>query len=153
MTNGNKKKKKSGGIWVWLLIFAFGLISQQAENPEFRRFFRRFGNSFDLDSPAVFGIAGAVVLGVFLFVLIRGLSAAIRRQAESAPTEKPRSRHTASQEFPVPDAHCVVCETTGEDHFARDKILRIQQLDDWLKNGLIDRAEYKVLKDRFEKDL
>ena len=106
MTNGNKKKKKSGGIWVWLLIFAFGLISQQAENPEFRRFFRRFGNSFDLDSPAVFGIAGAVVLGVFLFVLIRGLSAAIRRQAESAPTEKPQPPYGLAG---VSGSRCPLC--------------------------------------------
>ena len=52
-----------------------------------------------------------------------------------------------------PDAPCVVCEHTGEDHLARDKQNRIRQLDDWLKSGLIDRAEYAVLKDRYERDM
>ncbi len=39
----------------------------------------------------------------------------------------------------------------GLDHFARDKARRIAQLDEWLKNGLIDKAEYHVLKDRFQR--
>ena len=55
--------------------------------------------------------------------------------------------------FVKPDAPCIVCEHTGEDHLERDKRNRIRQLDDWLKTGLIDRSEYRVLKDRFERDL
>ena len=55
--------------------------------------------------------------------------------------------------FVKPDAPCIVCEHTGEDHLERDKQNRIRQLDDWLKTGLIDRSEYRVLKDRFERDL
>ena len=40
----------------------------------------------------------------------------------------------------------------GEDHFRRDKRTRIAQLDDWLKNGLIDRKEYNELKKRYMQD-
>ena len=58
-----------------------------------------------------------------------------------------------SKSFVKPDAPCIVCEHTGEDHLERDKQNRIRQLDDWLKTGLIDRNEYRVLKDRFERDL
>lgn len=43
--------------------------------------------------------------------------------------------------------------SAGEDHFQRDKRKRIEQLDDWLKNGLIDRREYKELKRRYLEDL
>ena len=42
--------------------------------------------------------------------------------------------------------------SSGEDHFQRDKRKRIEQLDDWLKNGLIDRREYNELKRRYQED-
>ena len=42
---------------------------------------------------------------------------------------------------------------TGEDHFAHDKAQRIAQLDDFLKNGIIDKAEYRTLRDRYERNL
>lgn len=53
----------------------------------------------------------------------------------------------------VPDAACVVCDNTGEDHFAHDKAQRIAQLDDFLKNGIIDKAEYRTLRERYERGL
>ena len=42
--------------------------------------------------------------------------------------------------------------SSGEDHFERDKRKRIEQLDDWLKNGLIDRREYNELKRRYREE-
>lgn len=53
----------------------------------------------------------------------------------------------------MPDAACVVCDNTGEDHFAHDKAQRIAQLDDFLKNGIIDKAEYRTLHERYERGL
>ena len=53
----------------------------------------------------------------------------------------------------VPDAACVVCDNTGEDHFAHDKAQRIAQLDAFLKNGIIDKAEYRTLHERYERGL
>lgn len=53
----------------------------------------------------------------------------------------------------MPDAACVVCDNTGEDHFAHDKAQRIAQLDTFLKNGIIDKAEYRLLRERYERGL
>ena len=52
-----------------------------------------------------------------------------------------------------PDAACVVCDNTGEDHFVHDKAQRIAQLEDFLKNGIIDKAEYRTMRDRYERGL
>ena len=53
----------------------------------------------------------------------------------------------------MPDAACVVCDNTGEDHFAHYKAQRIAQLDGFLKNGIIDKAEYRTLRERYERGL
>ncbi len=60
---------------------------------------------------------------------------------------------SAQRDFRAPEAPCIVCEQTGEDHFQRDKARRIAQLDDWLKNGIIDREEYRVMKDRYQRGI
>ena len=64
-----------------------------------------------------------------------------------------RLAHAAKRDFRPPEASCIVCENTGDDHFQRDKARRIAQLDDWLKNGLIDRSEYLVMKDRYQRGI
>ena len=58
-----------------------------------------------------------------------------------------------SKSFTKPETYCAVHDHSGEDHLAHDKAQRIRQLDEWLKNGLIDRNEYRVLKSRYERDL
>ncbi len=84
-------------------------------------------------------------------------------QAQDAPF-RPAPPKSAAQRFAapprrpmpppdVPDAACVVCDNTGEDHFAHDKAQRIAQLDEFLKNGIIDKAEYRTLRDRYERGL
>ncbi len=84
-------------------------------------------------------------------------------QAQDAPFRpaSPQSHAQRSAALPrrnapppdVPDAACVVCDNTGEDHFAHDKAQRIAQLEDFLKNGIIDKAEYRTLRDRYERGL
>ena len=66
-------------------------------------------------------------------------------QAQRAP------RHPLPPD--MPDAACVVCDNTGEDHFAHDRAQRIAQLDTFLKNGIIDKAEYRTLRERYERGL
>lgn len=72
------------------------------------------------------------------------------RARPSFATRRPDPR---SRSFVKPDAPCIVCENTGENHLERDKQNRIRQLDDWLKTGLIDRKEYYILKERYQRDL
>lgn len=84
-------------------------------------------------------------------------------QAQDAPYRPASPRQTEPQRSvpprrpmpppDVPDAACVVCDNTGEDHFAHDKAQRIAQLDDFLKNGIIDKAEYRTLRERYERGL
>ena len=84
-------------------------------------------------------------------------------QAQDAPYRPAPPKGGAAQrniqpQRPMPppdvsDAACVVCDNTGEDHFAHDKAQRIAQLDDFLKNGIIDKAEYRLLRDRYERGL
>ena len=77
----------------------------------------------------------------------------MHRPAPSMQRRTPSLTHLAHRDFTAPEAPCIVCENTGEDHFQRDKVRRIKQLDDWLKNGIIGREEYRVLKDRYERGI
>ena len=97
---------------------------------------------------------------VILVVLLLTLRSATRRKAEiDQPMTAARTsaavqrRDPRTKSFTQPESYCVVCDHTGEDHFQRDKNSRIAQLDEWLKNGLIDREEYKVMKSLYERDL
>lgn len=80
-------------------------------------------------------------------------SVELHRPAPSMQRRTPSVTHSAQRDFSAPDAPCIVCEQTGEDHFQRDKARRIAQLDIWLKNGIIGREEYRVLKDRYERGI
>lgn len=72
-------------------------------------------------------------------------------QAQDAPQRSVPPRRSMPPD--MLDAACVVCDNTGEDHFAHDKAQRIAQLDDFLKNGIIDKAEYRTLRERYERGL
>ena len=80
-------------------------------------------------------------------------SVELHRPAPSMKRQATTAVRSANRNYSAPDAPCIVCENTGEDHFQRDKARRIAQLDDWLKNGLIDRSEYLVLKDRYQRGI
>ena len=77
----------------------------------------------------------------------------LHRPAPSMRRPTPGVTHSAQRDFSAPEAACIVCEQTGEDHFQRDKARRIAQLDVWLKNGIVGREEYRVLKDRYERGI
>ena len=160
MSNQQKSKKRQGSPWgilAVLLIIALRAISNSGYNSKI--------------VPAVLAL---FVLAAALIAV--GKSAAKKRQSgetpsraaspasaarptpsvelhRPAPSMKRREAPiSSSNHFPQPEAYCVTCENTGEDHFVRDRNRRISQLDEWLKNGLIDKDEYRVLKQRFEND-
>ncbi|MBR1456685.1 MAG: hypothetical protein IJ594_05950 [Oscillospiraceae bacterium] len=102
------------------------------------------------ESALVSILFAALMTGAIVYVLYKSISRfAKKRQAAGEAAEKTAHRASGS-EYAAPDAHCVVCENTGDDHFARDREQRIKQLDDWLANGLIDKEEYRELKARYE---
>lgn len=156
VSNQQKSKKGQGSPWgilAVLLIIALRAISR--------------GGSGSRVVPAVMAV---FVLAIALIAI--GKSAAKKRQSGERPAPATGARPTPSiqtsrpvpsmqrrepvatahRSFPQPDAYCVSCELSGEDHFVRDRSRRIAQLDEWLKNGLVDKQEYLVLKRRFEND-
>ena len=74
-------------------------------------------------------------------------------QRSAAPPQRSVPPRRSMPPPDMPDAACVVCDNTGEDHFAHDKAQRIAQLDTFLKNGIIDKAEYRLLRERYERGL
>lgn len=164
----NKNKKKGGGksaLIAFLILFVLPQLVRLLEDIDFeyglwrlQRWMRHNGVDPQL-LPLIF--IGLVI--VIIALLSSAKSARKRRAAEtgrtytntnagrtSAAKQRPDPR---TRSFTPPEPECIVCDHTGEDHFLRDKAQRIAQLDEWLKNGLIDRAEYRVLRDRYERDL
>lgn len=150
--NNQQKKKSQGFPWA-VLVILIPLLTRVTDG-EF--------------PPVAFGVVVLIVILALAFAAkkkdgtksgSKAPAAAPVRKTSSVELHRPmpsmqrREPVTAQRQFPQPEAHCVVCDNTGEDHFARDRKRRIEQLDEWLKNGLIDKEEYRVLKYRFERDL
>ena len=170
MNNQNQKKKKGGGfgaLIVILLMLVVPRIMEALENGDLRHVRRQMQfwllrNGIDPELLPVL-IAAAVIIVVAFFIVVSGISKLrskasagdrMRTNSSAGRTSAAKNRpDPRSRSFVPPEPSCIVCDHTGEDHFLRDKAQRIAQLDEWLKNGLIDRAEYRVLKDRYERDL
>ena len=168
--NQNKQQKKKGlGGWLWVvLIFLLpNLIEIFEDNDlwwEISWFFRRL--SLRLSRASGVPVRILVMIGLLVLVAVAlGFAEKVKDKKEreekfgfsynrqgrvSAAVNRPDPR---SRSFQQPDPYCVVCDHTGEDHFEHDKKRRLEQLNDWLKNGLIDREEYKTLRYRYERDL
>lgn len=155
--NNQQKKKNSGASWA-VLVILIPLLMRTLDG--------------DLP-PVVFGVIVIAVVAAIAFGKLaknrekaaknaletrgNGTKAAPGRKMPEVELHRPvpsmqRREPTAQRSFPQPDAYCVSCELSGEDHFVRDRQRRLQQLDSWLKNGLVDKQEYLVLKNRFEHD-
>ena len=163
MAKGNNRRKKSGGWW-WLIFVVIALLAQAGENVDLRRAWLRFRVNMLRSGIDVQRIAPIVIGVVVLVIVVSIVSAAAKRRAEAgsgAVRSSTAGRTSAAVQrrdprtgsFTQPDAYCVVCDHSGEDHFQHDRSQRIKQLDEWLRNGLIDRSEYKVLLDRYKRDL
>ena len=94
---------------------------------------------FDVMEKILPRLAFFLVLACFFAVGKVGIS--------SSRKEKQRKRGAV-----LTDAAEDLLPSPGEDHFQRDKRKRIKQLDEWLKNGLIDRKEYDELKRRYREE-
>ena len=172
MDNKNNQKKKKGGggtLLFFLLIFLLPRLLEALEDSNFERQFsralwqmQRWLMQLGLD-PDLLPLLIVAVLVLIAILITSAKNAAKKREAEQGSTKAftsgGRTKAAAqrpdprTRSFTPPEPNCIVCDHTGEDHFVRDKAQRIAQLDEWVKNGLIDREEYKVLKSRYERDL
>ena len=166
-----KKEKKTGSLVVWLILIILYVGYQLMDSAGFRRAISQLrirllpylmGLSLKLHLPFNTVLTIARVLGIFLLVLLVVLVAAAvskkKKKTEAAPASgrvyaAVQRRDPRSASFTKPETYCAVHNHSAEDHLAYDKAQRIAQLDDWLKSGLIDREEYRVLKDRYQRDL
>ncbi len=154
--NNQNKNKKQGSPWVLLIFLVIFLINRLADS----------GGRVSIPVLFVLGIIGVVLISSII-----SRSQKKHQQDTEGTRDDPRPQPKvelhrpvpsmqrrepaapAQRSYPKPDAYCFSCEASGEDHFVRDRNRRIAQLDEWLKNGLIDRQEYLVLKRRFQNDL
>ena len=155
-----KRAKKNTGGWIWIVFIVIGILSN-LDSGEFKRALRDFQFRMahtgvdvgELLAP-IFGVIVLVAVVLILRKAIRRRAAANDRPYTAARTSAAvQRRDPRSASFTKPEAACIVCDHTGEDHFVRDKARRIAQLDEWLKNGLIEKDEYRVLKARYEQDI
>ena len=115
----------------------------------------------------IISAGGEAILGIFVIVLIIGTvvfflkrKKAARKKAEdqanvrwSAPVPERRQNRAVPAERPAYTPQTVYNENTSGENFQRDRQRRMAQLDSFLKNGIIDREEYKVLRSRYERDI
>lgn len=96
----------------------------------------------------IFDILEEVLPRLAFFLVLACFFAVFKLGISSSRKEKQRKRGAAL----TTDAAEALFASSGEDHFQRDKRKRIEQLDAWLKNGLIDRKEYDELKRRYREE-
>ena len=140
----NKNRKKQSGKGVGVIIGVLILLLSGLTN----------GFESEIVGPLVVVAFVAVLIWICCKSVIASRGKAAGQGKNTAAVRHSMTRHEPKVEihraFPEPEAHCVVCENTGVDHFDRDRQMRVQQLDEWLKNGLIEREEYMILKRKYE---
>ena len=136
MNKRDKKKSPQGmvpGLIVLFTVMIFNFIAGATDD----------GPVAVIAAVACFVVA--VIVAVTVFAVKRAASgdasAQTARSAERAPAEhRPTIRlHADEAEEAI---HC---------SHVRGKQKYIEQLESYLKNGIIDKAEYRVLKERYEK--
>ena len=106
-------------------------------------------NSTDRTVAAIIILALVAVAAVYI-----GVKFGKKRTNKAFAEEKTKKREycsTCSDEFIYNNVQNEFKEYSSEENFIRDKQRRIKQLDGFLKNGLIDKAEYMVLKSHYDK--
>lgn len=92
----------------------------------------------------------AIALSFFVFWVI-GKSVKKTEAEEKSSRKADGYCNTCSDEFVYNNRQNEYNENSAEQNFNRDKQRRIRQLDDFLKNGIIDKDEYLKLRSRYER--
>ena len=149
MNNQRERKNKSGGAVMPAILAVVFAISAAGESI--------------VSSPAFGAVAVSLVVGIGFFALVFFL---VKRLLKSAglrgSAAKPAGKGKIS--FNTDPAEDKVFTASGaskgpveynprsaEELFRRDHEERLAQLDVFLKNGIIDKKEYALLRQRYEK--
>ena len=107
----------------------------------------------------LFFFAIALIIVILVIAVKAGKKAAQKNSAGSAPVQWTRPDNDRRQNAPKPverpvyPPQAVYNENASAENFQRDRQRRIAQLDGFLKNGIIDKEEYKALLSRYERDI
>ena len=129
--NKNQKKSMIPGLIVLAAVLAFNLVDGAAD-----------GNPM-----LIVVVLGSLIVLLAIAVTVAAVKKAAARggvaerpvRSEAAGRRPPAFMRDAEQEEAIHCAH------------VRGKQKYIEQLDSYLKNGIIDKAEYRVLRERYEK--
>ena len=101
----------------------------------------------------------ALIIAAVIFFLKQRKKAAQKKAEDqspvrwSAPEPDRRQNRAGPAERPAYTPQPVYNENTSGENFQRDRQRRLVQLDGFLKNGIIEKEEYKVLRSRYERDI
>ena len=136
-SNNKKQTKKSGGLVPLLVVLAIA-----------------FSAVGELDEDTLFPIIGVgvfiAVIAVIVFVTVKAVkkntptrTGASRGASPARPAARPVSRAAVRAGRGTEEAiHCQ--HKSGKQKY-------LDQLDSFLANGIIDRAEYRTLRERYSK--
>lgn len=68
-----------------------------------------------------------------------------------SPSKKEKEREEKTFNATRMDRNISYNDRAAEENFLRDKEKRLKQLEVFLKNGIIEKDEYRLLKERYEK--
>lgn len=151
------KENKKGAGWGGAAVVAFILLMNLAER----------GGVSIFGTIVAFGIAGALI-GILVGQIKKagknntdsntkaGRSSESYKEALNRINDQLRSVEKSEAEEPVyvpkAAAKAVYDENISELNSERDRQRRISQLNVFMKNGIIDKEEYKVLMSRYERN-
>ena len=153
------KKKNSGAGWIIaaIVVFLFNVI----------------GESGDISGEDLVPVLMIVfIIAAIIFAVYAGIKAAKKYAAGFSSVKKPagfsaeRIKASFTREEKNPELFSrssapsrqegkprYYDENAAAANFERDRQRRLAQLEVFLKNGIIDRDEYRVLHDRYERNI
>ena len=97
------------------------------------------------------GIIAIAVIMLITFLFFKAGKKKIKQNTTVFQNKQDNMCKTCSDEFVYNNRQAEYNEYSAEENFVRDRQRRLRQLDDFLKNGLIDKKEYMVLRSHYDK--
>ena len=97
------------------------------------------------------GIIAIAVILLITFLFFKAGKKKIKQNTTVFQNKQDNMCKTCSDEFVYNNRQAEYNEYSAEENFVRDRQRRLRQLDDFLKNGLIDKKEYMVLRSHYDK--
>lgn len=136
MNNKNNKSTKKSmvpGLIVLAAVMIFNLVAEAS------------GDATTMVIAIVSCVVVALIVVITLAAVKKAASRAGTQERPVRPAAAPAARRASVFAHPGEQEEAIHCA------HVRGKQKYIEQLDSYLKNGIIDKAEYRVLRERYEK--